>query len=97
MLTVSWARTEPAVRVVEICVEAWDRPKLVRDITTVLGDQHVNLLSATFSSDEEHLSKSRFIFEVGSTDHLAQILRELKKVGSVIDAYDVGAEEETAP
>ncbi|MFH1151268.1 MAG: bifunctional (p)ppGpp synthetase/guanosine-3',5'-bis(diphosphate) 3'-pyrophosphohydrolase [Actinomycetota bacterium] len=96
MLTVSWARPEPAVRVVEICVEAWDRPKLVRDITTVLGDQHVNLLSATFSSDEEHLSKSRFIFEVGSTDHLAQILRELKKVGSVIDAYDIRDEAETA-
>ncbi len=95
MIEVSWEKPEPKVRVAEICVEAWDRPKLVRDITTVLGDQHINLLSASFSADRQNLSKSNFVFEIGSDVHLEEILKEVKKVDSVIDGYEVLAREDT--
>ncbi len=91
MIKVTWEKSEPRVRVVEICVEAWDRPKLVRDITTVLGDQHINLLSASFSSDVQNLSKSYFMFEIGSDIHLEEILKDVRKVESVIDAYEVSS------
>ncbi len=94
MIEVSWSKPEPAVRVAEICVEAWDRPKLVRDITTVLGDQHINLLSASFSSDPQHLSRSYFVFETGSDVHLEGILGDLKKIDSVIDVFEVSSDEE---
>jgi GTP pyrophosphokinase len=81
---------------VEICVEAWDRAKLVRDITTVLGDHGVNILSASFSADSQHLSKSSFVFEIGSNVHLEDIFKDLKKVDSVIDIYEEGEEPESA-
>jgi len=96
LIKVAWEKEAPKVRSVEICVEAWDRPKLVRDITTVLGDQGVNILSASFSSDMEHLSRSSFMFEIGSTVHLEDIIKDLKKLDSVIDVYEVADEEETA-
>jgi guanosine-3',5'-bis(diphosphate) 3'-pyrophosphohydrolase len=96
IIKVTWERDEPKVRAVEICVEAWDRPKLVRDIATVLGDQGVNILSASFSADQQHMSKSNFLFEIGSKVHLDDIFKDLKKIDSVIDLYEVGQEPETA-
>jgi GTP pyrophosphokinase len=95
MIEVSWEKSEPGVRVAEICVEAWDRPKLVRDITTVLGDQGINILSASFSSDKQHLAKSNFVFEIGSDVHLDDTLKEIKKIDSVIDAYHVSPQQES--
>ena len=68
----------------------------MRDITTVLGDQGVNILSASFSSDMQHLSQSSFMFEIGSSVHLEDIIKDLKKLGSVIDVYEIADEEETA-
>jgi len=95
MIEVSWEKSEPKVRVAEICVEAWDRPKLVRDITTVLGDQGINILSASFSADVQHLSKSYFVFEIGSDVHLEETMKEIKKIDSVIDAYQTTSQEES--
>jgi GTP pyrophosphokinase len=95
MIEVSWQRAEPDIRVAEVCIEAWDRPKLVRDITTVLGDQGINILSASFSADTQHLSKSYFVFEIGSDVHLDETLKDLKKIDSVIDAFEVTSSEET--
>lgn len=94
MIEVTWEESEPRLKVVEICVEAWDRPKLVRDITTVLGEQHVNLLSASFSSDVQNMSKSYFMFEIGSDIHLDEIMKDIRRVDSVIDAYDTASEQE---
>jgi guanosine-3',5'-bis(diphosphate) 3'-pyrophosphohydrolase len=96
LIKVTWEKDEPKVRMAEVCVESWDRPKLVRDIATVLGDQGVNILSASFSADSMHLSKSNFVFEIGSNVHLEDIFKDLKRVDSVIDAYEVASEEESA-
>lgn len=95
IIEVSWAEAE-RTRVIEICVEAMDRPKLVRDITTVLGDQHVNILSASFSTDKQHIARSNYMFEIASDAHLQEILKDIRKVDAVFDAYEVGAEQESA-
>ncbi|MDD5747596.1 MAG: bifunctional (p)ppGpp synthetase/guanosine-3',5'-bis(diphosphate) 3'-pyrophosphohydrolase [Actinomycetota bacterium] len=91
ILDVSWEKVEP-VRVVEICVKAIDRPKLVRDITVVLGDRNVNIISAAFSTNYENLAVSNFVFEVASGAHLDEILREIRKVDSVYDVFEVTGE-----
>jgi GTP pyrophosphokinase len=77
-------------------VEAMDRQKLVRDITTVLGDQGVNILSASFSADSQHIARSTYLFEIGSRQHLEEIIRELKKVDAVYDVFEAPSEAETA-
>jgi len=90
MIEVTWEEIEPALRVVEICVEAMDRPKLVRDITTVLGDHHINILSASFSADAKRIARCSFIFEISSDVHLDEIIKNIKKVDSVYDVLEVG-------
>jgi len=95
MMDVSWEGMERALRFAEIQVNAMDRPKLVRDITTVLGDQHVNIISATFSIDAHHIASSRYVFEVGSADHLRSIIRELRRIESIYDVVEISSSGES--
>ena len=95
MIDVSWEEAPPALRVVEICVKAMDRPKLVRDITTVLGDHHINIISASFSIDAQHIARSNYIFEIASNVHLEEIIKGIKKTDSVYDVFEVRPGEET--
>ena len=95
MIDVTWEEIAPTLRVAEIRVKAMDRPKLVRDITTVLGDQHINILSVSFSIDSQHIASSNFIFEIASNVHLEDIIKELKKIDSVYDVSEVRSGEET--
>ncbi|MBN1288924.1 MAG: bifunctional (p)ppGpp synthetase/guanosine-3',5'-bis(diphosphate) 3'-pyrophosphohydrolase [Actinobacteria bacterium] len=89
MIDVSWEEPRRALRTVEICVKAIDRPKLVRDITTVLGDMHVNILSASLRIDDKHIATSNYVFEIGSDMHLEEIEKNIKKVELVYDVEEV--------
>jgi GTP pyrophosphokinase len=88
-IEVSWDAGQPTTFQVEIKVEALDRPRLLRDITTVMGEFHVNILSATMSINREGLAISRFVFELGNVGHLEDILRNIRKVENVFNAYRV--------
>ena len=89
LIQVRWGEQMPPARIIELCVEAMDRQKLVRDITTVLGDQGVNILSASFSADSQQIARSTYLFEIGSRQHLEEIIRELKKVDAVYDVFEI--------
>ncbi|MBU4175360.1 MAG: bifunctional (p)ppGpp synthetase/guanosine-3',5'-bis(diphosphate) 3'-pyrophosphohydrolase [Actinobacteria bacterium] len=94
MIDVTWEEATPELRVAEIRVKAMDRPKLVRDITTVLGDQQINILSASFSIDSQHMASSKYLFEIAGNVHLEEIIKELRKIDSVYDVVEVGSTEE---
>ncbi|MBC7252594.1 MAG: bifunctional (p)ppGpp synthetase/guanosine-3',5'-bis(diphosphate) 3'-pyrophosphohydrolase [Actinobacteria bacterium] len=88
-IEVSWDTRQPTSFQVEIRVEAMDRPRLLRDITTVLGEYHVNILTATMNINRENVAVSRFVFELANISHLEDILRNIRKVDSVFSAYRV--------
>lgn len=89
MIEVFWDSKQPAVYQVEIEVSAVDRTKLLRDISTIISDSGVNILSANVTTTKEHVAIFRFIFEVGSLSHLRNILDNVKKVDAVFDAKRV--------
>src|SRR6185312_12297769 len=70
MVDVHWAPTEGSVFLVAIQVEALDRTRLLSDVTRVLSDQHVNILSATVTTSRDRVAFSRFTFEMGDPKHL---------------------------
>jgi guanosine-3',5'-bis(diphosphate) 3'-pyrophosphohydrolase len=88
-IDVSWDTEQPTSFQVEICVEAMDRPRLLRDMTTIMGEYHVNILSATMNINRERVNVSRFVFELGNIAHLEDILRNIREVDSVYNAYRV--------
>src|SRR5690606_873803 len=67
MIDVEWAPTKSSVFRVQIQVEALDRSGLLSDVTRVLSENHVNILSATVTTSSDRTALSRFLFEMGDT------------------------------
>ncbi|WP_345750191.1 RelA/SpoT family protein [Microbacterium rhizophilus] len=89
MVDVSWAPTTKSVFLVHIQVEALDRSGLLSDVTRVLTEHHVNILSATVSTTKERLALSRFVFEMGDAVHLDRVLNAVRRIDGVYDVYRV--------
>ena len=89
ILEVEWAPTAGSVFLVQIQVEALDRSRLLSDITRVLSDTHVNILSATVQTSRDRVAISRFSFEMAETGHLDHVLAAVRRVEGVFDAYRV--------
>ena len=89
VLDVEWAPTSQSTFLVNIQVEALDRARLLSDITMALSDAHVNILSATLSTTRDRVAKSRFSFEMADAAHLDGVLRAVRAVPGVFDAYRV--------
>jgi GTP pyrophosphokinase len=91
MVEVEWAPTSKSVFLVQIQVEALDRAGLLSDVTRVLSEHHVNILSATVSTSSDRLALSRFVFEMGDTTHLDRVLNAVRRIDAVYDVYRVSA------
>ena len=89
MVTVHWAPSDASVFLVAIQVEALDRTRLLSDVTRVLSDQHVNILSASVTTSRDRVAISKFSFEMGDPKHLGDVLRAVRGVDGVYDAYRV--------
>ncbi len=90
IVEVDWAPTSASVFLVQIQVEALDRSRLLSDVTRVLSDHHVNILSANVS---DHPRPGRGL--AGSPSRWptprtwATCSTAVRKVDGVFDAYRV--------
>ena len=91
MIEVEWAPTSSSVFLVQIQVEALDRSGLLSDVTRVLSENHVNIISASVSTSSDRLALSRFVFEMGDTVHLDRLLNAVRRIEAVYDVYRVSA------
>ncbi|MEP9385370.1 bifunctional (p)ppGpp synthetase/guanosine-3',5'-bis(diphosphate) 3'-pyrophosphohydrolase [Nocardioides sp. KR10-350] len=89
LLDVEWGSTANSTFLVNIQVEALDRSRLLSDITMALSDAHVNILSAQLTTTRDRVAKSRFTFEMADAKHLDTVLKAVRGVPGVFDAYRV--------
>ena len=89
LVEVEWAPTAQSMFLVNIQVEALDRARLLSDITKALSDMHVNILAASLNTGRDRVAKSRFTFEMADPKHLGHVLRAVRHVEGVFDAYRV--------
>ncbi len=89
MVAVEWAPTASSIFLVAIQVEALDRSRLLSDVTRVLSDQHVNILSASVTTTRDRVAVSRFTFEMADPAHLGHVLKAVRNVEGVFDCYRV--------
>ncbi|MGN6760271.1 MAG: RelA/SpoT family protein [Leifsonia sp.] len=89
MIEVEWAPSSKSIFLVQIQVEALDRSGLLSDVTRVLSEHHVNILSATVTTSSDRLALSRFVFEMGDTTHLDRVLNAVRRIDGVYDVYRV--------
>jgi len=89
MIEVEWAPSPTSTFLVQIQIEALDRGGLLSDVTRVLTEHHVNILSANVSTTNERLALSRFVFEMSDTTHLDRVLNAVRRIDAVYDVYRV--------
>lgn len=73
---------------VELAVEAWDRHRLLEDISRTIAENGVNILGANCQVDDQ-MARHRFVLEMADTETLRHLTNQLRNVESVFDAYRV--------
>ena len=89
IVEVMWNDSTRGIFLVQIQVEALDRSGLLSDITKVLTENHVNILSASVATSKARVAQSRFVFEIGDVNHLGTVLAAVRKVDGVFDVYRI--------
>ena len=89
MMEVSWADNSKSLFLVQIQIEALDRNGLLSDVTRVLSEHHVNILSASVSTRSDRVALSRFVFEIGDPTLLDHLLNAVRRIDAVYDVYRV--------
>ena len=84
-----WDTDIAAVFIASIEVKALDRSRLLRDISAVLADHHVNIVACNTITGADRISKMRFDFELGEVSHLDRLLGTIKQIDGIYDAYRV--------
>ena len=87
MIDVSWSLHQEGSFTVWFQIEALDRPKLLRDVTTVLGELGANIVGSSSVTGSDRIAVIRFEIEISDTNRLERILAELRGISGVFDAY----------
>ena len=97
VVDVAWTSTK-GLFMVRIQVEALDRQHLLSDVTRVLADHGVNILSGSQATGSDRVAISQFSFEMADSQHLNRLLAAVRKIDGVFDVYRVtGAKDSAVP
>ena len=97
VVDVAWTSTK-GLFMVRIQVEALDRQHLLSDVTRVLADHGVNILSGSQATGSDRVAISQFSFEMAGPQHLNRLLAAVRKIDGVFDVYRVtGAKDSAVP
>jgi GTP pyrophosphokinase len=90
MIDVEWSRTSPGTMFTAgVEVVALDRSRLLRDVANALSEQHVNIVACSTNTGSDRVAKMRFEFELADPNHLESVLRMIKGIDAVYDAYRI--------
>ncbi|MCE2763308.1 MAG: bifunctional (p)ppGpp synthetase/guanosine-3',5'-bis(diphosphate) 3'-pyrophosphohydrolase [Ilumatobacteraceae bacterium] len=68
-------------------VVALDRSRLLRDVANALSEQHVNIVACSTHTGGDRVAKMHFEFELADPGHLESVLRTIKRIDGVYDAF----------
>jgi GTP diphosphokinase / guanosine-3',5'-bis(diphosphate) 3'-diphosphatase len=86
--SVAWDGGQSTAFVVEIQIDAWDRHRLLEDLSRVFSESGANILEARCMSAPP-MVKNRFVVEVADTHTLKSAITRMRNIDSVFDAYRV--------
>jgi GTP pyrophosphokinase len=89
LISVEWGQTD-AVYPATIQVEAWDRVGLVRDITTIVAEEKVNIASVNFANHDDYTTSTLLALEMKSLAQLLRLMNKIEGVRGVIGVTRVG-------
>jgi len=91
LIPVEWGQTD-ALYPVSIQVEAWDRVGLIRDITTIVAEEKVNIAAMSSVQHDNHTVTEHLTLETTGLAQLLRLLGRIEAVRGVIGVTRVGDE-----
>ncbi len=86
LIDVSWGKADEEQRyIVPVEVVAYDREGLLREISTIIADQKVNISSVEVST-RQHIATLHLLLEIASNQQLTRILSKIDCIPSVVEA-----------
>jgi len=91
LIKVEWGQTD-SVYPVNVQVQAWDRVGLVRDITTIVAEDRVNIAKISFANNADHTTSLYLTLEINGLAQLSRLLAKVEGIKGVISVTRVGEE-----
>jgi len=89
LIEVEWDHRSSGVFVATIEVVAIDRSRLLSDVTKVVSEHHLNIVSANTQTDSDRISRMRFDVELADPAHLESVLNLIRHLDAVYDVYRI--------
>ncbi len=89
LITVEWGQVD-SLYPVSIQVEAWDRVGLIRDITTVIAEEKVNIAAMSSLNHDDHTVTEYITLETKGLAQLSRLMGRIDGVGGVRSVTRVG-------
>jgi GTP pyrophosphokinase len=85
LIQVSWGE-KTAQYPIELSVEAYDRPGLLKDITAIITQEQANVLALTTQVDkQEHIAHIQLTIEVSDLAKLSRLLDKIKQMPNILE------------
>ncbi len=89
LIEVEWDHRSSGVFVATIEVVAFDRSRLLTDVSKVVSEHHLNIVGANTQTDVDRISRMRFDVELADTNHLESVMNSIRHLDAVYDAYRI--------
>ncbi|WP_373190793.1 GTP diphosphokinase [Halomonas sp.] len=86
IIEVEWGERALTQYPVDIEIQAWDRSGLLRDVTGVLGNERVNVLSVnTLTDTEDGIARISITVEVDGLETLGRLFSRIQQLPNIIE------------
>jgi len=85
LIAVDWGWQENVTYPVDVHIEAFDRPGLLRDITSVVANEHINMSAVSVATKKKEQKANLYVtLEITDIDQLSRILAKIEQLPNII-------------
>ena len=89
LVPVDWGQPD-GLYPTNIQVDSWDRMGLIRDVTTIVAEEKMNIATMNTVQHDDHTSTTSFTLEIKGLAQLSRLLGRIEGVRGVISVVRVG-------
>ncbi len=87
LIEVEWDRGSEGIFLATLEVLAFDRSRLLADVSRAVSEHHLNIVAARTATAPDQVSRMTFDVELADPTHLQSVIASLKHLDGVFDAY----------
>ena len=88
-IEVEWDDATRGTYVATVEVQAFDRSRLLADVSQMVSESHLNIVAARTITTPDRVSRMAFDVELADPEHLVSLIDGIRQLDGVFDAYRV--------